>query len=138
MNDSVIGAVTIFVSDQDRSIEFFCGKVGLEIANDYRRADFRWVSVRPRPGDTELILYRPVEPVNGEQFEDLRGRIGIWTGIVFLTDDIQETYRLWRKRGVNFESAPEWRPWGGWEARFRDPDGNEFHLAQRLRPQGRV
>ncbi|HLY22018.1 MAG TPA: VOC family protein [bacterium] len=133
-----MGAVPIFTQDQDRALDFFCSKLGFKVLADYRIGPFRWVSVGREPGETELIVYHPIPDFNGDEFEELSRRIGTWTGIVFLTDNIYETYELWRRRGVVFAGPPERQPWGSWETRFSDFDGNQFHLAERPRPDARA
>jgi uncharacterized glyoxalase superfamily protein PhnB len=85
--------------------------------------------VASRKGETELILYPPA--FGGDQEQKLNQRVGQWTGIVFLTDDISTTYETLRQRGVEFEAEPSQQPWGGLETWFSDPDGNRLHLAQR-------
>ena len=126
------GSVPIFVSDQSRSLEFFRDKVGLEVILDQRYGPtLRWVTVALHKGATEIVLFRPVPAIVGAGAEELQERIGTWTGIVFLTDDISTTYRELLERGVDFLAAPKLQPWGAWETQFTDPDGNSFHLAQR-------
>jgi catechol 2,3-dioxygenase-like lactoylglutathione lyase family enzyme len=127
-----IGSVPVFVSDQDRAVAFYRDKLGFEVVFDQRYGpDFRWVAVARQKGETEIVLFHPVPSIAGNQLEELKGRIGIWTGIVFLTDDIQTTYNELRERGVEFSTEPKRQVWGGSEAIFSDPDGNHFHLVQR-------
>jgi catechol 2,3-dioxygenase-like lactoylglutathione lyase family enzyme len=129
---TALGSIPVFVSDQDRALSFFTEKLGLEVVFDQQYGpDFRWVAVARKKGETELILFRPTPSIAGNQFEELRGRIGTWTGIVFLTDDIEATYRVLRERQVEFQKAPTKQAWGGIEAIFSDPDVNYFHLVQR-------
>jgi catechol 2,3-dioxygenase-like lactoylglutathione lyase family enzyme len=128
-----IGAVPVFVSDQDRALSFYRDKLGFEVISDVPIGDgFRWLLVTPQEGGTEIILFCPTNDVNRTSKEDLQKRIGIWTGIVLLTDDIKQSYRLMSERGVEFESEPLLQPWKVWETRFSDPDGNRLHLVQRL------
>lgn len=128
-----LGSVPVFVSDQERALAFYRDKLGFETTFDQRYGpDFRWVAVARRRGETELILFRPSPMIaTGDQLEELNRRVGIWTGIVFLTDDIQATYEMLRERGVEFQRKPAPQGWGGIEAVFSDPDGNYFQLVQR-------
>jgi catechol 2,3-dioxygenase-like lactoylglutathione lyase family enzyme len=130
-----LGSVPVFVSDQERALAFFRDKLGFEVAFDYQYGpEFRWLAVAQQLGGTEIVLFHPVPSVVGDRVEELNKRIGTWTGIVMLTDDIQQTYSLLRERGVEFTAAPRQQSWGGWEALFSDPDGNGFHLVQRPTP----
>ena|SRR5947209_580233 len=127
-----LGSVPIFVSDQDRTLAFFTEKLGFKVAYDHRYGpEFRWLGVAHQEGGTEIVLFRPVASVVGDRTEELNKRIGTWTGIIFLTDDIKQTYQSLRQRGVEFNAEPRQQSWGGWEALFSDPDGNVFHLVQR-------
>ena len=125
-----LGSVPVFVSDQNRALEFYCDKLGFEVVMDIPVAEgIRWVAVAPSRGDTELILFPPA--MGGKREEELKQRVGTWTGIVFLTDDIYAAYQTLRQQGGEFDAKPSQQPWGGLETRFSDPDGNSFHLAQR-------
>lgn len=56
---------------------------------------------------------------------------GIQTGplnIHFVTEDIEEEVRRLKNSGVRFVREIENVPWGGKEAAFIDPDGNEMDL----------
>jgi catechol 2,3-dioxygenase-like lactoylglutathione lyase family enzyme len=129
---SGLGSVPIFVSNQDRALEFYRDILGFEVVFDQQYGpEFRWLAVARRKGETELVLFHPVASIAGSQLEELNERIGIWTGIVFLTDDIQSTYEELCERGVGFSVEPKKQAWGGMEAIFFDPDGNYFHLVQR-------
>lgn len=129
---TALGSVPVFVSDQDRAISFYRDKLGLEVVFDRQYGpEFRYVAVARRRGETEIVLFRPVRSIAGGQLEELESRVGIWTGIVFLTDDIESTYRMLSDVGVAFHNEPTRQAWGGIEAIFSDPDGNYFHLVQR-------
>jgi catechol 2,3-dioxygenase-like lactoylglutathione lyase family enzyme len=127
-----LGSVPVFVTDQESALIFFRDKLGLKVVVDYQYGpEFRWLTLAQQKGGTEIALFRPVPSIVGDSLEELRKRIGVWTGIVFLTDDIDQTYKLLRERGVEFNVKPRQQSWGGWEALFNDPDGNGFHLVQR-------
>lgn len=127
-----IGSMPVFVSDQDRALSFYRDKLGFEVVFDQRYGpEFRWVALARRRGETEIVLFHPVPSIAGNQLEELKRRIGIWTGIVLLTDDIKTSFDELRSRGVEFLTEPKRQAWGGIEAIFSDPDGNQFHLVQR-------
>jgi lactoylglutathione lyase len=130
-----LGMVPIFVSDQQRALEFYRDKLGFEVVMDnpysgYGPEGFRWITVAPVKGGPQLILYHPGMHPSDEA--ELRSRVGSWTGIVFFTDDIQGDHQKLSQRGVDFDAPPSEQPWGGWEAWFSDPDGNSFHLGTSL------
>jgi catechol 2,3-dioxygenase-like lactoylglutathione lyase family enzyme len=124
------GTVTVFVSDQDRAKAFYTDKLGFKVTADYPiDPHTRWLTVTAPEDDTEICLLRP-GPMHDDA-EELKQRIGAWTGIVFLTDDIDKTYKTLHDRGVEFDHEPRPQPWGGKEARFSDQDNNSFELVQR-------
>lgn len=73
-----VGRVMVPVSDQDRAIEFYTGKLGFSVAADVPFGDGeRWVEVTPPGGSASLALVPP----QGEF------RVGRMTGIAFETAD---------------------------------------------------
>jgi len=125
-----IACFPVFVSDQDRALAFYRDKLKFVLVMDRpMEPEFRWITVVPPGAETEIILFRPT--VSNDRTGELRRRIGSWTGVVLLTDDIRATYQELIDRGVDFEAEPARQPWGGWETWLRDPDGNRFHLVQR-------
>jgi predicted enzyme related to lactoylglutathione lyase len=127
-----IGSVPVFVSDQQRALDFYTDKLGYEVALDMPIGNgVRWLTVRPTPGETEFILFHPALAGPNGQGEEMRKRVGTWTGIVLLTDDCCASYRDLVERGVEFMSEPKQPFWGGWIVEFLDPDGNRFQLVER-------
>src|SRR5438045_5642744 len=51
----------IFVFDQDKAVDFYVGKLGLEVSNDLDLGVMRWLTVRV-PGDPtrDILLELPV------------------------------------------------------------------------------
>lgn len=116
--------VTIFVSDQERSLRFFVDQLGFSLVTDVRFASgSRWVEVGPPDGTAILALALPTPYLNEERF------IGNSGMVTFLTEDVEATYLKWSKRGVQFTIPPQTPSWGGTFCRFVDPDGNAFALA---------
>lgn len=117
-----IQVTTIFVSDQDKALDFYVGKLGLEKKIDLPMPQFRWVEVAPAGAETSISLQLPWPGM------DLHGGS---TGMIFDTSDVRGDHTRLAAQGVNFTQAPTEQPWGGVEARFTDPDGNEFSIVQR-------
>ena len=113
---SAIGTVVVPVSDQDRALEFYVGKIGLELRNDIPfGGGMRWLEVAPAGSATVLAI---VPPRPG-------GEIGVGTGIVLTSDDIEADHALLKASGVDVDSEVVYMgapvPPMFW---FRDPDGN--------------
>ena len=113
--------VGVYVSDQDRALDFYVDKLGFEKRTDEPMGpEARWIEVAPAGAETVLVLFTPP----GQE-----DRIGTFSNVVFECDDIEATYRELRGRGVEFTEEPSEQPWGMW-AQFKDVDGNEFGLVQ--------
>ena len=115
--------VTLFVRDQDRSLQFFVDRLGFSLVADYDvpRGD-RWVAVAPPDGTALLALVAP-KP-DAEEYK----HVGQARQIVFLTEDVEAKYHEWLERGVVFLHPPKEPGWGGVFTSFEDPDGNSFAL----------
>lgn len=121
---SHIGTVNVFVSDQDKAVDFYVNTLGFELREDQRFGPVRWVEVAPAGSQTRIVLCTKDFPVYEE------GKIGRFTDLQLLTDDIEATHEELVRRGVHFTRAPEQMPFGGANAAFQDLDGNEFLLLQ--------
>ena len=57
----------VFVADQDKALDFYVGKLGLEITNDQDLGFMRWLTVRVpgRPGRDILLESPPAAGTNG-------------------------------------------------------------------------
>jgi len=117
--------VPVFVSDQDRSLAFFCDTLGFSLLTDHRSENGdRFVLVEPPDGNAALALLTP------KSDSPARALIGGSRGTVLVTNDIEAVFRVWQDRGVPFlGNRPADEVWGGFTATFDDPDGNRFVLA---------
>lgn len=123
-----LGTVPVFVSDQERALRFYRDRLGYRVVMDQPVGNgYRWLTVAPDDGATQLLLFRPGMFAEGPETAD---RVGVWTGFVFVTEDIQATYEDLKGRGVEFNGEPVRQPWGGMETSFNDPDGNRFELVE--------
>lgn len=118
-----IGTVDVFVKDQDAGIDFYVNKLGFELRMDQSFGPVRWIEVAPPGENTRIVLCTPDFPVYRE------GRMGGFTDIQFMTEDIQGTHRDLVAKGVRFTREPTEMPFG-WQASFVDDDNNEFNLVQ--------
>ena len=115
--------VTLFVRDQDRSLQFYVDFLGFSVVLDHRSPDGqRWLTIAPPDGTARLALVTP-QP-DSEDFP----YIGKGRQVVFLTEDVEAKYREWSERGVCFLHPPKATPWGSVLTRFEDVDGNRFAL----------
>ena len=124
----------IYVLDQDEALDFYAGKLGLEVADDVDLGFMRWLTVCV-PGEPErkILLEKPGPPVmseeNAAQVRDslTKGNLGL--AFILTTDDCRATFERLRSRGVEFTDEPTERPYGI-DCGLRDPFGNNIRITQ--------
>lgn len=118
-----LGSVTVFVTDQDRAVDFYTNKLGFELRRDQSFGPIRWVEVAPAGSTTTIVLFPHHNPVYQE---DLMRE---FTGLQFITDDLRATHEELSGRGVTFVQEPTRMPFG-YTAVFADEDKNQYSLLQ--------
>jgi catechol 2,3-dioxygenase-like lactoylglutathione lyase family enzyme len=125
----------VWVFDQDEALDFYVGKLGLEVTNDMNLGFMRWltVGVPGQPGREillELVSPPSVDPASAAQLRELisKGATGFTVG--FSTDDCQKTYETLKARGVEFTQEPVEHDYGI-DIGVRDPFGNQMRIVQR-------
>jgi predicted enzyme related to lactoylglutathione lyase len=124
----------IFVLDQDEALDFYVGKLGLEVTSDVDLGVMRWLTVGvPGHPERQVLLEKPGGPMmSGETAEQVRELVtkGATGGqLIFSTDDCRKTYETLLARGVEFTEEPTERPYGI-DCGFRDPFGNHLRFTQ--------
>lgn len=122
----------ITVLDHDQALDFYVGKLGLELRDDIQLEFMRWLTVGV-PGDPSrtLILYLPGHPFDAatvEQIRDLTSKGALGTTI-FSTDDCRRTADRLRAEGVEFIQDVVEQPYGI-DCAVRDPFGNHIRITQ--------
>jgi uncharacterized glyoxalase superfamily protein PhnB len=133
MYDS-INMSSIFVLDQDKAIDFYVNKLGLELSNDMDLGFMRWVTVRvPGEPGRDVLLEKPGPPAMDEataaQVRELvtKGATGFTLGLT--TSDCRKTYETLKARGVEITSEPT-EHFYGTDFGLRDPFGNQLRIVQ--------
>jgi uncharacterized glyoxalase superfamily protein PhnB len=129
-----INISNVFVLDQDEALEFYVGKLELEVASDMDLGFMRWLTVRV-PGDPgrEILLEKPGPPAMDEATADqvrelvTKGATGFTVGLT--TDDCRKTYEVLLSRGVEFTQEPTVHFYGT-DVGLRDPFGNHIRIVQ--------
>ncbi|MCY4018209.1 MAG: VOC family protein [Chloroflexi bacterium] len=122
-----VGTVSIFVEDQDRAKAFYTEKLGMECTADnemWPGADARWLSVAPPGAETQIVLYK-----FDENWEHYRETFGKSQSLTLQCEDIDETFRVYKERGVEFLGEPETQFWGRF-VMMVDCEGNTLILVQ--------
>ena len=121
--------LTYLVRDYDEAIEFFTQILQFDLIEDSPQDGKRWVLVRPRGGETSLLLAKADSP---EQTAAVGNQTG---GRVFLflhTDDFQRDY-IRMKAHVEFLEEPRHEVYGT-VAVFKDLYGNKWDLLEPVTP----
>jgi catechol 2,3-dioxygenase-like lactoylglutathione lyase family enzyme len=109
-----VGTVGVPVTDQDRALEFYVGKLGFEKRRDIPLGAGRWIEVAP-PGSPTTIALVPA---------------GVPAGIRLATEDAGADHVDLRAHGVDVDpevlQLPDAPPMFG----LRDPDGNSLILVE--------
>lgn len=124
----------IFVLDQDEALDFYVGKLGLEVTGDVDLGFMRWLTVGvPGHPDRHILLEKPGGPSmseeTAEQVRDLLTKGAVGGHLIFQTDDCRKTYETLLSRGVEFTDEPTERPYGI-DCGMRDPFGNHLRFTQ--------
>jgi catechol 2,3-dioxygenase-like lactoylglutathione lyase family enzyme len=124
----------IFVLDQDEALDFYVGKLGLEVNTDIDLGFMRWLTVNvPGHPEHQILLELPgppaMDPATAEQVRELvtKGAMGGW--FILATDDAQGTYETLKERGVEITDGPNDQPYGI-DFGVRDPFGNRLRIGQ--------
>jgi catechol 2,3-dioxygenase-like lactoylglutathione lyase family enzyme len=133
----MLNAITIshvFVLDQDRALDFYVGKLGLEVSNDLDLGFMRWLTVRvPGDPDRHILLEKPGPPAmdeaSAEQVRELVSKGASGFAVGFTTSDCQRTYETLRDRGVEITQEPTRQSYGT-DIGLRDPFGNHIRIVQ--------
>jgi catechol 2,3-dioxygenase-like lactoylglutathione lyase family enzyme len=132
----MINAIThssIYVLDQDEALDFYVGKLGLEVATDADMGIMRWLTVHVAgsPG-RELLLEKPGPPAlddeTARQVSELVAKSAMPV-VIFTTPDCRATYDELVAQGVQFTQPPIERFYGT-DCALRDPFGNPLRITQ--------
>lgn len=111
-----IAYVNLFVSDLDRAVEFYAGKLGLTL--QFSDSEHGYASLSAGPVTLGLAIAGP----------DQAELVGRHTGIGLAVEDLVAEHARLKALGVAFTMEPTKQPWGGFMTIASDPDGNLFYL----------
>ena len=127
MEETVLEKVvytTVFVSDQDRALDFYTNVLGFAKRAENPSPDGpRFLSVGVKDQDFQLVLW----PGTPGQAEPVAGRIP--AAYTIETEDCRKAVEVLQSRGVKFETDILEYPFA-YLAVFTDPDGNRLQLRE--------
>jgi predicted enzyme related to lactoylglutathione lyase len=117
-----IAYATVFVSDQDRALDFYTNVLGFEPRFDNPTPDGpRFLTVGLPDQEFQLVLW----PGTPGKAQPIKTHVpGSYT---INTEDCQKAYETLKSRGVHFDTQVMEFPWGH-VAVFQDPDGNRLQV----------
>ncbi|MFD3613284.1 VOC family protein [Streptomyces atroolivaceus] len=120
--------VTIYVTDQDRALEFYTEQLGLEKRLDFPGPDGRFLTVGVPGSPVQIILWSHAPAAGQPGSADAPGPL------ILESEDLRKDFETMRRRGVVFEeSEPVDYPFGV-RVEAVDPDGNRVSLRQQRKP----
>ena len=123
---SHLAAFSLLVPDYDEAIRFFVEVCDFELTEDRDEGHKRWVTVRPRGGETRIVLARAD---TAEQRAAMGNQLGGRVGFFLHTDDFARDHARMAAAGVVFREEPRHEPYGI-VAVWEDPWGNGWDLLQ--------
>jgi catechol 2,3-dioxygenase-like lactoylglutathione lyase family enzyme len=122
----------IYVPDQDQALDFYVGKLGMEVSADVDMEAMRWLTVNVPGDDHHILLEKPgnayMDDEAAKQITELIGK-GVLGMAILTTDDCRKDYEELKAKGVEFTEEPTERFYGI-DCGFRDPFGNSIRLTE--------
>jgi len=118
-----IKGINIYVTDQQRALDFYKDVLGLEVRNDqaynYEGKSYRLIVVAPVGAESGFNL----EPA--ELYASYNQAPGAFLGITFAVADVDALHEQFKAAGVTVSQEPT-TEWWGRTMMFTDPDGNQL------------
>ena len=131
MNLSYTRLSSIYVLDQDEALDFYVGKLGLEVASDVDLGFMRWLTVRVAGDQREILLERPGPPAHDPATaDDVRALVSKGAGggwLAFQVDDVDAAHEELIAQGVEITQPPSDQSYGR-DFGARDPFGNNLRI----------
>jgi catechol 2,3-dioxygenase-like lactoylglutathione lyase family enzyme len=118
--------VTLFVTNQDKALDFYTQTFGFEKRADYPGPEGRFLTMAIS-GGPEVLLWPGIA---GRAETTGSPQISVPGPLIIESDDLRKDFEILRSRGVQFADAePENYPFGV-RVTALDPDGNRVSLRQ--------
>ncbi len=129
-----LGTTQIYVLDQEQALDFYVGKLGMEVREDVDLGFMRWLTVNV-PGDPGrgILLEVPGPPAMSEetaaQVREMVTKGAAGGHLFFAVDDAHAVHAELRSRGVELPEEPTEQAYGI-DFGLRDPFGNHVRIAE--------
>ena len=127
----------LYVLDHEEALDFYVGKLGLEVNTDADLGFMRWLTVNvPGQPERQILLEKPGPPAHddatAEQVRELVTKGAMGLGFIITVDDVHKAYEDLVAKGVEFTEEPTERFYGT-DCALRDPFGNPLRISQPAR-----
>ena len=124
----------VYVLDQDEALDFYVGKLGLEVHTDADLGFMRWLTVNvPGAPEREILLERPGSPAMNEEtaaaVREMVSKGAAGGHLFFRCEDAYKTHAELLAKGVELTEEPVDQGYGI-DFGLRDPFGNHIRIAQ--------
>jgi predicted enzyme related to lactoylglutathione lyase len=124
-----IELASVFVSDQEKALEFYTTILGFVKKADVKAGNYRWLTVvSPEDKDGTQLLLEPNDNPAAKTYQEAIFKQGI-RATTFFVDDIQKEYERLKKLGVKFTMEPT-KVTGSTIAVLDDTCGNLIQITQ--------
>src|SRR5215217_1051051 len=125
-NSKDVPLIGVFVNDQEAALDFYTGKLGLELIQDEAYGpDARWITVAPAETGIRIVLKKAEKDHEKAMVGNSDGAPVLTLG----TDDLRAAHERLKDRGVRFLGESYHYPWGT-GALLLDQDGSPILLQQ--------
>jgi catechol 2,3-dioxygenase-like lactoylglutathione lyase family enzyme len=123
----------LYVLDHQEALDFYVGKLGLEVRADVDLEFMRWLTIGvPGHPEQEILLDIPgppgMDPETAKQVSELLGKGAVGMAI-FTVDDCRATHDELAAKGVEITQEPVERFYGI-DCGIRDPFGNHLRITE--------
>jgi catechol 2,3-dioxygenase-like lactoylglutathione lyase family enzyme len=130
--DLTLSTCFVLVHDPELALGFYRDVLGLEVRNDVKRQDFRWITVgSPSQPGVSIVLtnYLNGSPADADALAGLMAK-GALNGVNFHTADLDTTFDKLRAADAEVVQEPTDQAWGTRDCAVRDPSGNMVRIDQ--------
>jgi catechol 2,3-dioxygenase-like lactoylglutathione lyase family enzyme len=122
-----LGMITIVVDNYDAAISHYADELGFTLVEDTAlTSEKRWVVVAPGTEGAKILL---AQASTQEQIRAIGNSTGGRVGFFMYTNNFNETYELYKSRGIEFTENPRQESFGQVVV-FKDRYGNKWDLIQ--------
>ena len=122
-----LGMITIVIDDYDLAIAHYVNDLGFELIEDtVLTPEKRWVVIAPSHEGAKILLAKAsTDSQKAAIGNSTGGRVGYFVYV----DNFEETYQLYKSRGLLFTEEPRKEAYGRVVV-FKDKYGNKWDLIE--------